>query len=79
MPRNPAQKRFETAQDFAMHVINDPDAPGEMKVRLARALLRVQEPRIKPARPPGKKERAQEAAETVGGPFATPPLPRKPN
>jgi hypothetical protein len=79
MPRNPAQKRFETAQDFAMHVINDPDAPGEMKVRLARALLRVQEPRIKPARPPGKKAWAREAAEAVRGAFEVPPLPRKPN
>ena len=72
-------ERFETALDFAMHVINDPDAPLEAKLRLARAVLPFQEARIEPVRP-GKKETAQEAAEAAArGPFAPPPLPRKPN
>jgi hypothetical protein len=68
---------FASALDFAMAVLNDPDAPLEAKLRLARAVLPFQEMRIEPVRP-GKKETAQEAAEAAArGPFA--PLPRKPS
>ena len=75
----PAGERFETALDFCMHVINDPDAPLEAKLRLARAVLPFQEARIEPVRP-GKKETAQEVAKAAAqGPFAPPPLPRKPS
>ena len=72
-------ERFATALDFAMHVINDPDAPFEAKLRLARAVLPFQEARIEPVRP-GKKQTAQEAAKDAAqGPFAPPPLPRRPS
>jgi hypothetical protein len=76
----PTQKRFETALDFAMSVINDPDAPLEAKLRLARAVLPYQEARIESAAGAGKKERARVAAEHAAqGAFEPPPLPRKPN
>jgi hypothetical protein len=45
----------------------------EAKIRVARALLRVQEPR----KAAGKKVARQEAAEAVRGAFEPPP--RKPN
>jgi hypothetical protein len=67
MATYPAGERFETALAFAMSVINDPDAPLEAKLRLARAVLPFQ-------------ETAEEAAEAAArGPFAPPPLPRKPS
>ena len=40
------QKRFDRAVDFCMHVINDPDAPLEAKLRLARAVLPFQTPKL---------------------------------
>jgi hypothetical protein len=73
------QKRFDRAVDFCMHVINDPDAPLEAKLRLARTVLPFQEARIEPVRR-GKKETAQEVAKAAAqAPFAPPPLPRKPS
>jgi hypothetical protein len=70
---------FASALDFAMAVLNDPDAPLEAKLRLARAVLPFQEARIEPVRL-GKKETAQEASKAAArGPFAPPPLPRKPS
>ena len=70
---------FASALDFAMAVLNDPDAPLEAKLRLARAVLPFQEARIEPVRP-GKKETAQEAAKAAArGPLAPPLLPRRPS
>jgi hypothetical protein len=70
---------FASALDFAMAVLNDPDAPLEAKLRLARTVLPFQEARIEPVRR-GKKETAQEVAKAAAqAPFAPPPLPRKPS
>jgi hypothetical protein len=71
----PAQKTFETVEEFGMALLNDETAPLEAKIRVARALLRVQEPR----KAAGKKVARQEAAEAVRGAFELPPPPRKPN
>ena len=73
------RKRFDRAVDFCMHVINDPDAPLEAKLRLARAVLPFQTPKLEAACT-GKKEAAAERAEDAArGAFAPPPVPKQPN
>ena len=58
-------KRFKTALDFAMSVINDPDAPLEAKIKLTQAVVAFQSPKVS-AGGLGKKDAAQRAAETAG-------------
>jgi hypothetical protein len=70
---------FASALDFAMAVLNDPDAPLEAKLRLARAVLPFQTPKLEAACT-GKKEAAAERAEDAArGAFAPPPVPKQPN
>jgi hypothetical protein len=62
-----------------MALINDESAPLEAKLRVVRGLLRVQEPRVRPARPGIKARRESAAEDAARGVFEPPPLPRKPN
>ena len=71
-------ERFETALDFAMAVLNDPDAPLEAKLRLARAVLPFQTPKLEAACT-GKEAAAERAEDAARGAFAPPPVPKQPN
>jgi hypothetical protein len=69
-------KRFKTALEFAMDVINDGEAPLDAKIRLAIAAMPFQNPKLEAAAP-GKKERREEAANNAAkGKFATPSPPK---
>lgn len=61
----PGGKRFETALDFAMEMINDPEAPMADRVRLAIAAMPFQHPKLEP-RTQGKKDEKAEAAKAAG-------------
>lgn len=58
-------KKFKTALDFAMAIINDPDAPIDAKIKLAQAAMPFQSPKVA-AGGLGKKDAAQQAAKTAG-------------
>jgi hypothetical protein len=67
---------YESALDYAMGVINDPEAPLDAKVRLAIAAMPFQHAKLVDA-PQDKRSKAADAAEAVGvGRFATPPAPK---
>lgn len=74
---SPGSKRFKTALDFAMDVINDGDAPLDAKIRLAIAAMPFQHPKLEAAAP-GKKEQRQANAEAAAGAgkFAAPSGPK---
>ena len=70
-------RRFQTALEFAMSVINDPAADMADKVRLAVAAMPYQHPKLA-EQPAGKKEEAAAAAErAASGRYATPATPLK--
>ncbi|ONG53458.1 hypothetical protein BKE38_12140 [Pseudoroseomonas deserti] len=72
----PSTRRFASALDFAMEMINDPQASMDVKVRLAVAALPFQHPKLEGAAP-GKKEQRQQAAEAAAGGKFAPPAPPK--
>jgi hypothetical protein len=72
-----AQKRFETAEEFCLHLLNDEAAPLAAKVRAALGLLRAQQPRVRPARPGVKAIRQEAAEDAARGAFEPPPLPKR--
>lgn len=57
-------RRFKSALQFAMEMINSADAPLDAKIRLAIAAMPFQSPKLAGA-PLGKKEQAQRDAETA--------------
>jgi hypothetical protein len=71
------QKRFETALDFCMHLLNDETAPLTAKVRVAKAVMQIQEPRVRPARPGVKAQREERAEDAAHGVFEPPPVPKR--
>ena len=70
---NRGSRRFNTALDFAMSVINDPGAEMNDKIRLAIAAMPFQHPKLA-EQSAGKKEEAVAAAgrAAAGTPPATP-------
>ena len=75
----PTQKRFETAEEFCLHLLNDFDAPLSAKVRAAIGLVRAQQPRVRSARPGVKAQREERAEDAARGAFEPPPLPKRPH
>lgn len=75
-PTKGAVKKFDTALDFAMAIINDADALMSDKIKLAVAVLPFQHPRLE-GMAPGKKDiQASAAREAAKGKFAPPAGPR---
>lgn len=72
----PATRRFETALDFAMAVINDPDANQDAKIRLAIAAMPFQHPKLEAAAAGKKEQRQEKANEVAKGKFASPAPPK---
>ncbi|WP_188260859.1 hypothetical protein [Azospirillum tabaci] len=72
----PESKRFKTALDFAMDVINRDDAPMDAKIRLAIAAMPFQHPKMEAA-VAGKKEQKEEAAKAAAQGRFAPPAPPK--
>jgi phage terminase small subunit len=69
-------KRFVTALDFAMDVVNDPDQPLDARVRLAIAAMPFQHPKLE-ATGAGKKEERQKKAEVAATGRFAPAAPPK--
>lgn len=68
--------RFRTALEYAMHAINDPGTPDDVKVRLAVAAMPFQHAKLAD-KTVGKKDEAADAAKKAGeGRFATPAGPK---
>ena len=69
-------RRFETALEFAMSVINDSASDMNDKIRLAIAAMPFQHPKLA-EHPAGKKEEAAAAAgRAASGRYATPRPPK---
>ena len=72
-----SSRRFKTALEFAMSVINDPTSDMNDKIRLAIAAMPFQHPKLA-ERPAGKKDAAVAAAERAGtGRYAAADTPLK--
>lgn len=75
--RDISSRRFKTALEFAMSVINDPNADMNDKIRLAIAAMPFQHPKLAEL-PAGKKDTAVAAAERAGtGRYAAAAVPLK--
>lgn len=70
-PATPPRVAFKTAIEFAMSVINDPDADAADKVRLAIALMPFQAPKLAEK----KADDGKGAKRSVSSKFAPPPPP----
>ncbi len=68
-------KKFKTALDYAMDVINDPNADKEQKTRLAIALLPFQHPKLADKPATIREDRAKNAMAAASGKYAPPPPP----
>lgn len=75
-PRESAPKTFESAMDYAMEIINDPEADIARKDRLAIALLPFQHPKLETTAI-GKREAGARAAKTAASGRFGPPQPPK--
>ncbi len=69
-------RKFATALDFAMDVINDPAADMNDRVRLAVAVLPFQHAKIAEQVPGKKEQKSEKAKEVARGRFAPPSPPK---
>lgn len=68
-------RKFDTALEFAMDVINDPSADPEHKIRLAIAAMPYQHPKIGEKGATQSQLRAEAAKASATGKYAPPPPP----
>jgi hypothetical protein len=67
------QKRYKTALEWCMDKINDPNAPDDLKYRIAAVTMPFQSPRVETLK--RKKELQREAANQPAQTFAPSALP----